>query len=183
MKKPHALVVAFPAQGHIGPFMELCISLATRGSFRITFANYPESHAAIRHLEPIFESPHLGTRPDIHLIEIPPDPSLSARTNQPNEVSAQTQFFPMAHTCLNLRDIGTQGPCVEIVKSLLRSDPPITCILSDFYAPFTLGLARSFGLPRIVFCPQSAGTLACYMSIFRRDPLPSPGTHTYTPPN
>ena len=101
MKKPHALVVAFPAQGHIGPLMELCISLAMTGGFRITVANHPDNHSAIRQLEPLLHSRHpgAGAGADIHLIEIPPNHFPSSHD--------LGRYSVISQMCLSLRDLAT----------------------------------------------------------------------------
>ena len=67
-KKPHALVIPFPVQGHIGPMMHLSIKLATEAGFVITFVNTHHHHASLKHhLEPRFREHGLH---HIHLAQV-----------------------------------------------------------------------------------------------------------------
>lgn len=46
MGKPHAVVIPFPAQGHVIPFLELSYCLVDRG-FHVTFVNNEITHQQI----------------------------------------------------------------------------------------------------------------------------------------
>ena len=66
--RPHALVIPFPAQGHIGPMMHLSIKLAKEAGFVITFVNTHHHHTLLKELlEPRFREQGLE---DIHLAHV-----------------------------------------------------------------------------------------------------------------
>ncbi|XP_058068816.1 UDP-glycosyltransferase 83A1-like [Magnolia sinica] len=66
MEKPHALVVPYPAQGHVIPFMELSHCLMDHG-FKITFVNTEFNHARV-----VAALPKMGgVQEQIRLVSIP----------------------------------------------------------------------------------------------------------------
>ncbi|XP_057871684.2 7-deoxyloganetin glucosyltransferase [Cryptomeria japonica] len=137
----HAVVVPFPAQGHVNPLMNFAELLAIRGFF-ITFVTTEwidqrllkaaSTDAAARDRE----AKERGLKfrflslPD----GLPPD---HGRTSELGELY------------LALRNL---GPALESLLTAADSSvPPITCIVSDSYISCTVEVAQNLGVPRVIF--------------------------------
>lgn len=147
--KPHAVVIPFPAQGHIAPMMHLSVKLALEG-FIITFVNTQHNHAIMKHLQPSFEAQGL----DIRFAELRDQRENGSTSGQDTVVELCKSFFSL------------RPEFEEMVESLLQSeDSPITCMISDLYLYFTQDVATKFGLRRLAFWTASAGTLVSIMAV------------------
>ena len=165
--RPHALVIPFPAQGHIGPMMHLSIKLAKEAGFVITFVNTHHHHTLLKELmEPRFREQGLE---DIHLAQV-----VNAGRGSGDTTGSQG-LVELCEAFYKLRPAFE-----ELVESLLpttttttttttptpsSSRPPLTCIISDLYNYFMQDVASKFGLKYVAFWTASAGMLAKAMSV------------------
>ncbi|XP_057871685.2 7-deoxyloganetin glucosyltransferase [Cryptomeria japonica] len=145
----HAVVVPFPAQGHVNPLMNFAELLAMRGFF-ITFV--PTEWI------------------DQRLVKAA-STDLVARDNQAKERVSKFRFLsipdglPPDHgRTAQLGDLFLSTKCLgPALESLLTapdtSVPPITCIVSDSFLSCTAEVAKNLGVPRVVFW-TSCTTLA-----------------------
>ncbi|KAL7611772.1 hypothetical protein Lser_V15G06818 [Lactuca serriola] len=148
--KPHAVLVPFPAQGHLNPFMKLAKLLHFNG-FHITFVNTEfNHHRLIRSKEP--ES--VEGLPDFRFKTIPDGMPLS----DPDA----TQDIPMLcdmirKTCL--------VPFKELLQKLNSSagDPPVRCVVGDGLMTFAIKAAKDFGIPEVQFWTASACAFMGYL--------------------
>ena len=155
-KLAHGLVLAFPAQGHIGPLTELCIKLTTgrlckshgdgdgdgddAGIIRITFVNDHHTHNTLLQNQYV---------PHFRMVSFPDpvrkDGSTSGRDRIIETAMSMSTFL---------------HPLEELMEKLLQDpDDPITFILADAFTPVARILASRFSLPLIAFWPQSAASL------------------------
>ncbi|TKY56268.1 7-deoxyloganetin glucosyltransferase [Spatholobus suberectus] len=148
-KKPHAVCVPFPAQGHINPMLKLAKLLHFKG-FHITFVNTEYNH---KRLLKARGPDSLDGLPSFRFETIPdglPEPDVD-----------DTQDIP------SLCD-STRRTCSPHFKNLLgkinNSDaPPVTCIVSDGAMSFTLEAAEELGVPEVLFWTTSACGFMCYV--------------------
>ncbi|GLJ32711.1 hypothetical protein SUGI_0658070 [Cryptomeria japonica] len=138
----HAVLVPFPAQGHVNAFIHLADLLAARGFF-ITFVNTEwtekrifgstEHKSQLQHSKPNFRF-------------------LSFTDGLSPEHGRFTQLGELLTT------LAKQGPALE---ALLRTEsgngvPPITCIVTDSFMSCTASVAANMRVPRVVFWPICA---------------------------
>ncbi|KAL5558954.1 hypothetical protein UlMin_035165 [Ulmus minor] len=142
-KKPHAVCIPFPAQGHINPMLKVAKLLHFKG-FHITFVNTEYNHKRLlksrgpNSLDG-FSSFRFTTIPD----------------GLPQSESDATQDIPAL--CES-----TRQTCLEPFKKLLSNlnssadVPPVTCIVSDYIMSFTLDAAHELGIPAVLLWTASA---------------------------
>ncbi|XP_043722109.1 7-deoxyloganetin glucosyltransferase-like [Telopea speciosissima] len=152
-KKPHAVCIPFPAQGHINAMIKVAKLLHHRG-FHITFVNTEFNH---KRLLKSRGPDSLKGLPDFHFHTIPDGLPPS------NNIIDATQDIPAlcdstSKTCLvPFRNLLTQ----------LNSDlniPQVTGIVSDGCMSFTLQAADELGVPCAFFWAHSACGFFAYMN-------------------
>ncbi|XP_014504563.1 7-deoxyloganetin glucosyltransferase-like [Vigna radiata var. radiata] len=149
IKKPHAVCVPHPTQGHINPMLKLAKLLHFKG-FHITFVNTEYTH---KRLLKSRGPDSLKGLSSFRFETIPdglPEPAVDA-----------TQDIP------SLCD-STRRTCLPHLNNLLAkinsSDvPPVTCILADGVMSFTLDAAEQLGVPLALFWTPSACGFMCYV--------------------
>ncbi|KAL9289793.1 hypothetical protein ACSQ67_024448 [Phaseolus vulgaris] len=148
-KKPHAVCIPYPAQGHINPMLKLAKLLHLKG-FHITFVN---SEYNQKRLLKSRGSPSLHALSSFRFETIPdglPDSDVDATQDIPSLCESTVR------TCLpHFR---------KLLAKLNNSDgPPVTCIVSDGVMTFTLDAAQELGLPEVLFWTTSACGFMCYL--------------------
>ncbi|CAI9291517.1 unnamed protein product [Lactuca saligna] len=146
-KKPHALCLPAPAQGHINPMLKVAKILHSKG-FHITFVNTEFNHQRLIKSQ---GSEALHGLPSFCFETIPdglPPPQ------NPDE----TQVFPtlwksMDETCL--------APFKSLLTKLNASSSPVTCIVADLFMGFTLDAAKELDIPEIVLWTSGVSALMC----------------------
>lgn len=143
MNKPHAILIPYPAQGHITPLLKLAKLLHFHGFF-ITFVNTEYNHnRLVRTRGP----QSVAGLEDFRFATIP--------DGLPPSDKDVTQDIPQL--CDSLRK-NALTPFLELVKSLNDSPdcPNVMCIVSDGHMSFTLDAAEQFGIPEVYFFTTSA---------------------------
>jgi hypothetical protein len=130
-RPPHAVMVPYPAQGHVTPMLQLAKLLHARG-FHVTFVNNEFNHR--RHLRA--RGPHaLDGAPGFRFAAI--DDGL------PLSDADATQDVPAL--CRS-----TMTTCLprfkDLVARLDAEGPPVTCVVGDSTMTFALRAARELGL-------------------------------------
>ncbi|GFP87058.1 7-deoxyloganetin glucosyltransferase [Phtheirospermum japonicum] len=147
-KKPHAVCIAYPAQGHVNPMLMLAKLLHHKG-FHVTFVNSEYNH---RRLLKSRGPSALDGLTDFRFATIPdglPASDADATQDIPSLCASTTA------TCLE--------PFCELLSELNNSGgPPVSCIVSDGVMAFTLKAAERFGLPEVLFWTTSACGLLGY---------------------
>ncbi|XP_061371898.1 7-deoxyloganetin glucosyltransferase-like [Gastrolobium bilobum] len=146
IKKPHALLIPFPIQGHINPFLKLAKLLHSKG-FHITFVNSEFNHKRLLRSR----GPNaLNGLPDFHFETIPdglPPTNIDATQSIPDlcDSTRNNSFVPFINLISKLNDTKAS-----------HDAPPVTCIISDGIMSFTIKASQQFGLPNILFWTHSA---------------------------
>lgn len=148
-KKPHALLIPFPTQGHINPFLKLAKILHNKG-FYITFVNTEFNHKRLlKSIGPnvvnCLQDFQFETIPD----GLPPTNNMDATQSIPDLCDSTSK------NCL--------VPFCKLVSKL--NDPPVTCIISDGVMSFTIQASLQFGLPNVLFWAHSACVFMSYKQI------------------
>nr|QSB46662.1 glycosyltransferase [Rubia yunnanensis] len=149
-KRPHAVCIPYPAQGHINPMLKLAKILHHRGFF-ITFVNTEYNHNRI-----------LNSRGPEALQGLPGFTFQAIPDGLPHSEADSTQDIPSlcestSRTCI--------GPFTELLTRLGNSAPvipPVSCIVSDGVMSFTLQAAERFDLPEVLLWTTSACGLLGY---------------------
>ncbi|CAK8533440.1 unnamed protein product [Lathyrus sativus] len=151
-KKPHAVLIPYPVQGHINPLIKLAKLLHLRG-FHITFVNTEYNQKRLLKSRGSnafdgFTSFSFETIPDGLT---PTDGDADGDVSQDIFLlckSIRKNFIkPFRELLARLDDSATSGLV-----------PPVTCILSDNSMSFTIEAAEELSLPIVFFSPASACT-------------------------
>jgi hypothetical protein len=148
--KPHVVLIPYPVQGHINPLFKLAKLLHLRG-FHITFVNTEYNHKRLLKSR----GPNsLDGFIDFNFETIP-----DGLTPMDGDGDV-TQDIPSL--CQSIRKNFYQ-PFVELLARFKDSAisglvPPVTCLVSDCYMPFTTQAAEEHALPILLFSPASAST-------------------------
>ncbi|KAJ0973870.1 hypothetical protein J5N97_015835 [Dioscorea zingiberensis] len=142
--RPHALLLPYPAQGHVLPLMELAHRMVSHG-FTITFINTHFNHARLLSAMPTFYS---NTNPSINFISIPDglQPG-DDRNHIANLCKALTTIMP-----LHLEEL-----IIKMMHEQPEHDKP-TCLIADESMAWAFYIAKKNGLRTSAFWPASATT-------------------------
>ncbi|KAF2284005.1 hypothetical protein GH714_017914 [Hevea brasiliensis] len=148
--QPHAILVPYPAQGHVSPLMQLGKLLHSRG-FYITFVNTEHNH---RRLIRSRGQEFINGLPDFKFEAIPDGLPYTDRD--------ATQHVPSLSDSTRKHCL---APFIELIAKLKESPdvPPITCIISDGVMAFAIDAAQHFGIPEIQFQTTSAAGFMTYL--------------------
>ncbi|KAG9440591.1 hypothetical protein H6P81_020756 [Aristolochia fimbriata] len=144
MGKPHAVVVPFPAQGHVLPLTELSHRLVDNG-FRVTMVCTEFDKARI--LAASKKEEHQG----MEGISFASVPDGLETDDDRGDVGLLCKFV--------LEDL---EPLLEDLFRRIheREEDKISCVIADVCAPPASSVAKKMGLPTYGFCPASAANLA-----------------------
>ncbi|KAI3672846.1 hypothetical protein L6452_38946 [Arctium lappa] len=147
-KKPHAVCIPGPIQGHINPMLKLAKILHSKG-FLITFVNTEFNHQRLLRSR---GSDALRGLPSFRFETIPDGLPC------PENLDATQELWSLAksvdETCFH--------PFKSLVEKMNDSYSPVTCIVSDFLMCFTLDVAKELRLPEILLWTSGAGSLICF---------------------
>ena len=152
--KPHAVMVPWPAQGHVNPVMRLAKLLHSRG-FYITFVHTEFNLSRlIRSNGP----DSVKGLPDFRFETIPdgtPPPSNPDATQD------------VALVCDSLRK-NCFGPFKELLERLNSNAsppdvPPVTCVIADGVMNFAIRAAEALDLPGVSLFTSSAFSYVGYL--------------------
>ncbi|RLM78894.1 hypothetical protein C2845_PM12G06280 [Panicum miliaceum] len=147
---PHFVLVPFVAQGHIIPLVDLARLLAERGA-RASVVTTPLNVARLRG---VAEQAARAGLP-FELVELPfppPGSGLPDDCQNADMVADNYQFLPFFFALPDLA-----GPFEAYVRALA---PRPSCIIADWCNPWTAGVAKSLGIPRLFFHGPS-----CFFSL------------------
>ncbi|KAJ6854326.1 UDP-glycosyltransferase 89B2 [Iris pallida] len=163
-RKPHVLIIPFPAQGHLLPLLDLARHLSTVDALTITVAATPKNLPLL--------SPLLSTCPSVQplLLPFPSHPSLPPGVENTKDLPPSLRSFRLfMANFANLR-----SPLLHWATSPSLAHPP-TSIISDFFLGWTNGLAKELGVPRLTFSPSAAFTLSIARETWATMLRPPPG--------
>lgn len=153
-QKPHAIMIPYPYQGHINPFVYLAMKLASQG-FTITFVNTQSVHSRISRAQS-------GTHGD-DIFAAARDSGLDIR------YATVSDGFPLGFDRSLNHDQFVEGlihvfsaHVDELVASLARSDPPVTCLIADTFYVWSSAISRKHNLVSVSFWTEPALVLSLY---------------------
>ncbi|TVU30728.1 hypothetical protein EJB05_22363, partial [Eragrostis curvula] len=152
---PHALVIPYPAQGHVIPLLELAHALVDHG-FAVTFANSEFNHDRVVAVMSSSEKKNCDDAGPLGRIRLAAVPDGMEPGEDRNNLVRLTVLMN-EH----------MAPAVE--QLILRSraeERPITCMVTDYnLGMWALDVARRTGIKSTVIWPASAAVLATLLSI------------------
>ncbi|KAH0460958.1 hypothetical protein IEQ34_008533 [Dendrobium chrysotoxum] len=145
MSSTHALILPYPAQGHVIPLMELSYCLIERG-FHITFINTEFNHERIFAGSKLDQAKFID---GIHFVTIPDGLELEEdRHNFGRMTASLTKVMP------------------SFLEELMRNNVvKFTCFIADMNMAWALSIAKNVGLRTAVVWPAAAGALVTILSI------------------
>ncbi|PON90922.1 UDP-glucuronosyl/UDP-glucosyltransferase [Trema orientale] len=152
-RKPHAVCVPYPSQGHVSPMMELAKLLHSRG-FHVTFVNTEFNHKRlIRSRGPEF----VKALKDFRFETIPeglPPSDRDATQDVPAlcDATRKNCLAPFKELVLKLNSLGDDQV------------PPVTCIISDGVMSFAIKAGEELGIPEVQFWTASACSFMGYLN-------------------
>ncbi|XP_066323543.1 UDP-glycosyltransferase 83A1-like [Miscanthus floridulus] len=154
---PHALVIPYPAQGHVIPLLELAHALVDRG-FTVTFANSEFNHRrVVAAAGAAMSESELSLLLDrrIRLVAVPD--GMGPEEDRNNLV--RLTLLMAEHMAPRVEDL--------IKRSGGDADAgPITCVVADYnLGVWALDVARRTGVKSAAIWPASAAVLASLLSI------------------
>jgi len=147
-RKPHAVLIPYPVQGHINPLFKLAKLLHLRG-FHITFVNTEYNHKRLlKSRDPNafdgFTDLNFQTLPD-GLTPMDGDGNVSPDLKSIRESIRKKFIYPFRELLARLHDSAKSGLV-----------PPVTCLVSDCLMSFTTKVAEELALPIVLLVPFSA---------------------------
>lgn len=153
-KKPHALMFPYPLQGHVIPFVNLALKLASNG-FTTTFINTDSIHHQI--------SRSRGIDPDDDIF-------LGARkSGLDTRYATITDGFPLGFDRSLHHDQFFEGimhvfpaHVDELVGKMVLEDPTIDTLIVDTFYVWPSSIARKHNLVNVSFFTEPALVLTSY---------------------
>ncbi|KAL3587182.1 hypothetical protein D5086_014049 [Populus alba] len=148
----HVVIFPFMAQGHTLPLLDLSKALSLQ-QIKVTIITTPSNAKSIAKCVPN----HL----DIHLHEIPfpTVDGLPKGCENTSQLPSLEFLLPFLHATKQL-----QKPFEEVLETMIKSNTPPLCVISDFFLGFTLASCQALGVPRLVFHGMSALSMAIIKS-------------------
>ncbi|KAK1604072.1 hypothetical protein QYE76_027745 [Lolium multiflorum] len=153
-ERPHAVMIPYPAQGHITPMLQLAKLLHTRG-FHVTFVNNEFNHRRLLRSQ---GADTLGGVPGFRFAAIadglpPSDPDA---TQDVPALCYSTMTTSLPRFMDLLRKLN------EEAKASGGALPPVTCVVTDSTMTFALRASRELGLRCATLWTASACGFMCY---------------------
>ncbi|CAI9754577.1 unnamed protein product [Fraxinus pennsylvanica] len=147
-KRPHALVVPFPAQGHVMPLMKLSQKIANHG-IKVTFVNTEYVHAKVLagfRLLVLVSGIELASIPDGLIPE-------DDRENDFTVTESLVRTMP--------------GYLTDLIEKINceNGDEKISCVIADIAIGWILDVAKKVGAEPVAFLPAAAAGMALILHI------------------
>ena len=171
--KPHVVCIPYPAQSHITAMLKLAKLLHHKG-FHVTFVNTEFNH---NRLLKSLGSNSLDGLPDFKFEAIPdclPTSDPDATQDIPALLANIMKNVLLPPFCDLLTKLN------ERAATTSSNAPPVTCILSDGFMPFTVLAADEFWIPVIMSITTSANALMGviqYPTLVEKGIAPLKGDH------
>jgi hypothetical protein len=164
----HVLLIPYPAQGHVNPFLRLAKALHARG-FYVTFVHTEHNHGRL--LRSRGPGAVAGAAADGLRFETIPDGLPRAELDATQDIWALCEATRRA----------CPGHVRELVQRLGRTEgvPPVTCVVADGAMGFAVHVAKEMGLSAYLFFTPSACGFLGYLNfdqLVKRGYVPFKGT-------
>ncbi|KAJ4824372.1 hypothetical protein Tsubulata_038227, partial [Turnera subulata] len=153
--------------GHTLPLLDLSKALSRR-KIKVTIITTPSNARLI--------SKYVANHPHIHLAEIP-FPSvdgLPEGCENTSQLASMEFYVPFLLATKQL-----QKPFRQVLQSMLESETPPLCVVSDFFIGWTLPVCQELGVPRLVFHGMGVLSMAICKSAWSY--LPDPKLTSFDP--
>ncbi|XP_020586722.1 7-deoxyloganetin glucosyltransferase-like [Phalaenopsis equestris] len=141
---PHAVLLSFPAQGHLNPILTLGKLLHILGGFRITIVNTDFTHRRLLRSSSFAAAAANNAIYGFHLTAIPDGLPPNLFDND------ATQDIPTI--CAS-----TRQHCPAFFRQLISSlSPPATCVIADGSMSSSAAVAMELGIPAWLFYTHSS---------------------------
>ncbi|CAL1375487.1 unnamed protein product [Linum trigynum] len=147
-KKPHCLVVPFPAQGHINPILQFSKHLLPRG-IRITLAN----------TRFVSKSISAGQRLNFAALNI----GLETISDGHDEGGVATAKGGRSYVD-TFMDVGSKT-LAQVIQRLCEAGDSVHCVIYDSNIPWCLDVAKAFGIMAAEFFTQSCAVDSIYYRV------------------
>ena len=145
-------VVIFPfmAQGHTLPLLDLSKALSLQ-QIKVSIITTPSNAKSI--------TKNIANYPFINVIEIPfpAIDGLPQGCENTSQLPSKEFFGPFLGATKQL-----QEPFDQVLQTMLESETPPLCVISDFFLGWTLASCQALGVPRLVF--HGMGVLSMVIS-------------------
>lgn len=147
--RPHVLLLPYPAQGHVNPFLRLAKALHARG-FYVTFVHTEYNHGRL------LRSRGPPAAADGFRFETIPDGL------PPTELDATQDIWALCEATRR----ECPGHLRELVERLGHTEgvPPVTCVVADGAMGFAVHVAKEMGLQAYLFFTPSACGFLGYLN-------------------
>lgn len=148
-RRPHVLVVPFPAQGHVKPLMKLSQRIADHG-IKVTFVNTETIHAQI-----------ISSMQEEHKVE-----GLLEFVSIPDALEPEDNQTGAAKFVDSLKNVIT-GQLRGLIDTIHGSGnkEEITCVIADATVVWTLEVAKQIGVKDVAVWPAGPACLALSLHI------------------
>jgi hypothetical protein len=166
-RKSHAVLIPYPAQGHINPLFKLAKLIHLRGS-HVTYVNTEYNHKRL-----------LKSRGP-NALDGFTDFSFETIPDGLTPLEGDGDVSQLPSLCQSIRK-NFLKPFCELINRLNHSAnvPPVTCLISDCCMSFSIQAAEEFSLPIVLYFSSSACSLLNVMhfrSFVERGITPFKGT-------
>ncbi|KAJ4704933.1 Glycosyltransferase [Melia azedarach] len=156
-QNPHVLMFAYPLQGHVIPFVNLALKLASYG-FTITFVNTDSIHQQITKAR---QPTNADDGEDIF--------AEARKSDLDIRYTTVSDGFPLLFDRSRNHDQFTEGllhvfsaHADELVGRLVNSHPEISCLITDTFYVWSSVIANKYNLVSISFWTEPALVLTLY---------------------
>lgn len=160
-QKPHAIFVTYPLQGHVNPSVHLAIKLAQRG-FTITFINTHYVH----HKRSEARSTTGGGDEDDDIFAAARNSGLNIRyvtisDGLPVGFDRSLNHDQFMASLLHVFSAHVE----EAVEKIVKSGPPVNCLIADTFFVWPSKLAKKFGILYISYWTETALVFTLYYHV------------------
>ncbi|KAF2283564.1 hypothetical protein GH714_011999 [Hevea brasiliensis] len=154
----HVVIFPFMAQGHILPLLDLSKALS-RQHIKVSIITTPGNAKSILN--------YISSYPHVYLIEIPfpTIDGLPKGCENTSQLPSMEFHLPFVNVTKQLRK-----PFQNILETMLESQTPPLCVISDFFLGWTLAVCRELGVPRLVFHGMGVLSMAIIKSVWVHQP-------------
>jgi len=162
----HVLMVSYPGQGHVNPFLRLAKFLAAKGLF-VTFSTTELAGKQMRTANNITHKSVIPIADGFLKFEFFEDGGMTngdgdgSKTKTLSDFSVQVEHFGRQYVS-------------QVIKEHAEAHHPISCIINNPFVPWVCDVAADHGIPSAMLWVQSAAVFTAYYSYFHKlVPFPS----------
>ena len=161
-RRPHAIMIPVPLQGHINPTVHLAMKLASKG-FTITFVNTQFIHHHITKSKPNTTSQEVNVDDDIFAGARKSGLDIRYKTVSDGFPLAFDRFLN-ADTFLEGLTHVFQAHVDEVVGDIIREadNPPVSCLIVDTFHTWPSDIANKYNLLHVSFWTEPALVFSLY---------------------